>query len=169
MGKLKMTKEEQEKADEVQRLTTNVAKDLEGNVKRVEDVPLPDEEVTELDDLREQIAEGNVEPETTERILELEEKEETAEADARQNSDAYVAKVVHLRVSVGSENTQKMDEFLADMKQAVLDAGAKNATSLGEEYIVGGQRVRVDDYEKPKPAKKQSKSKKPKEKESPSE
>jgi hypothetical protein len=53
-------------------------------------------------------------------------------------------KVIRLLVSVGDEDDRTVESFLADMKRALVSAGAKNVTSLGGYYLVNGQPVRSD-------------------------
>lgn len=61
-----------------------------------------------------------------------------------------IAKVLRLRVSVGTEDTRKMAELEADVR-AALQGVVKHVTSLGGEYIVDGQLMSVDEFESPYP------------------
>lgn len=62
-----------------------------------------------------------------------------------------VAKVVQLRVSVGNENDHMaMEEFIQHLKDVLLThptTPAKTVTAMHSEYIINGQRVRVEQYE----------------------
>lgn len=100
----------------------------------------------------------------------------TDNTDTTDNSDnqtspqaqPYVAKVIHLRISVGPEDEGNMEAFVKHCK-AALEPVAKTTTSLFEEYVIGGQRVRVPDYESGEWAKEQATPKPKKERTSESE
>lgn len=63
------------------------------------------------------------------------------------------AKIVRLRIAFGANvDVEKMEDLVAHLKRTLAEDPtfpAKAVTSLGEEYIVDGQVVRVDDFENP--------------------
>lgn len=133
MGKLKMTNEQKEAA--VKEAAENIAQDVSETVASDE---RPKKKAHR----------------TTKKASKRTPAQEAADAKADPlkgatiDPDTNYPKILHLIVTVGSDDTRSMDDFVSQVRETLMDeVNAKHVTALLKQYAIEGQHINSHHYD----------------------